>query len=281
MNYYDILDSIARSAGQNIERSDEDYEVDGILYCHKCNTPKQVEVELMGRKLKPLCLCKCEAERREREDREREHTERITILRKDGFPDPDMQEWRFECDDRLNPKLSDLCRRYAKHFDEMRERGKGLLLFGGVGTGKTFIAACIANDLIDREIPCFVTNFSRLVNTMTGMFDGKQEFLDSLNRYDLLVIDDLASERDTEYMNEIVMNIIDQRYRSGKPLIVTTNLSGEELKNPADIRKQRIYSRLFEMCVPFEVKGEDRRKIKLRNDYDELSEILGLKEIRQ
>jgi len=77
-------------------------------------------------------------------------------------------------------------------------------------------------------------------------------------------------------MGEIVQNIIDSRYRSGKPLIVTTNLTGEELQNPADIRKQRTYSRLYEMCIPFCVKGNDRRQKKLRSDYAGVKNLLGL-----
>ena len=108
------------------------------------------------------------------------------------------------------------------------------------------------------------------------MFEEKQQYIDGLKRFDLLIIDDLASERDTEYMGEIVQNIIDSRYRSGLPLIITTNLTAEELKHPAEIRKQRIYSRLFEMCVPVEVKGYDRRKKKLVMEHEEMSKILGL-----
>ena len=111
------------------------------------------------------------------------------------------------------------------------------------------------------------------------MYEGKQNYIDNLNNFDLLVIDDLASERDTEYMGEIVQNIIDSRYRAGLPLIITTNLTSEELKKPLEIRKKRIYSRLFEMCYPIEVKGKDRRKQKLREEFGEIGEILGMNEV--
>ena len=80
------------------------------------------------------------------------------------------------------------------------------------------------------------------------------------------MIDDFAMERSTEYVNEIVYNVIDSRYRSGKPLIVTTNLSKKDLDNPPDIDNERIYSRIKEMCFPVEVKGTDRRSI--NNDGD-------------
>jgi DNA replication protein DnaC len=77
-------------------------------------------------------------------------------------------------------------------------------------------------------------------------------------------------------MQEIVFNVIDSRYRAGLPLIVTSNLTAEEIKNPADISYQRIFSRLLEMCVPIEVKGEDRRRKILKNSFSEYSELLGI-----
>ena len=105
-----------------------------------------------------------------------------------------------------------------------------------------------------------VTNVTRITNRLQSTFDGKQEYLDSLNKFTLLVIDDFGMERNTEYMNEIVYNVIDSRYRSGKPLIVTTNLTMQEINNPDNIDKQRIYSRINEMCVPIRVEGKDRRQ---------------------
>lgn len=273
------LDNLVAATGQTIKANEGDYIVDGLLYCHKCNTPKQTRVTVLGKERKPYCLCKCETEKRDAEDEKRKREElmiKIKRMRKMGFPDAEMERWTFERDDQSNEKISLTAHRYVENFEKMREKGKGLLLYGTVGTGKTFISCCIANALIDRGYPCLVTNFARLTNTISGMYDGKQEYIDGLNKFALLVIDDLASERDTEYMNEIVQNIIDARYRAGLPLIITTNLTNEELKHPAEMRKQRIYSRLFEMCIPIEVSGGDRRKAKLIKDYKELEDILGL-----
>ena len=97
---------------------------------------------------------------------------------------------------------------------------------------------------------------------MQGSFSEKQNVLESLNRYSLLVLDDLGAERSTEYMQEIVYNIVDWRYRSGKPMIVTTNLTGEQMKATDNIQLQRIYDRIFERCLPIEVNGQSRRKQK-------------------
>lgn len=277
-----IIEGIAKASENTIPVNDGDYiDDEGLLCCGKCHTRKQTIIVLAnGKQLKPRCVCKCEQERMQEEEEKRkakELAEKVKELRKMGFPDAEMSRFTFENDDRSNEYISDVAKRYADNFTTMYSKHKGLLLFGTVGTGKTYIAACIANSLIDRGYTCLVTNFARLTNTISGMYDGKQEYIDGLDRFSLLVIDDLASERDTEYMNEIVTNIIDARYRSGKPLIVTTNLTSEELKNPRDVRKQRIYSRLMEMCIPLEVKGTDRRKKKLIDEKNEFDELLGLR----
>lgn len=261
------------------ENKGDDYMVDGLLFCGKCHTPKQVRLTVFGKETVLNCVCECEAKRlgvERKELEKKEHERKIERLRSVGFPDDEMASITFEEDDERNEKISYSAHRYVDIFDDMYKSHKGLLLYGSVGTGKTFISACIANALIDKGVSVLATNFSRLVNKIAGMYEGKQEYLDHLNDFDLLIIDDLGAERDTEYMDEIVQSIIDSRYRSGKPLIVTTNLTAKELKNPLDIRKQRIYSRLFEMCIPIEVKGKDRRKEKLRSGYDELAGLLGL-----
>ena len=187
-----------------------------------------------------------------------------------------MKEWSFANDDRKNPRISDAMMRYADNFPEFLKSGKGLLLHGTVGTGKTYLAACIANRLIDNGYSAMMTNFARLTNKIQGMYEGKQEYIDSLNRYALLVIDDLGAERKSEFMQEMVFNIIDSRYRAGLPFIVTTNLTADEIKNPSDIGYSRIYDRVLERCHPVEVSGQSRRKQSVRDTYNTTKDILGL-----
>lgn len=276
-----IIERIAKASENTIPVNDGDYiDDEGLLCCGKCHTRKQTVITINGKVIKPMCVCKCEQERMQAEEENRkaqEKAEKVKELRKLGFPDAEMSRFTFENDDRSNEQISNIAHKYVDNFTEMYKRHKGLMLFGSVGTGKTYIAACIANALIDRGYTCLVTNFARLTNTISGMYDGKQEYIDGLDRFSLLVIDDLASERDTEYMNEIVTNIIDARYRSGKPLIVTTNLTAQELNNPKDIRKKRVYSRLMEMCVPIEVTGIDRRRRSASKERNEIEELLGIR----
>lgn len=280
MNFERMIDGIEAAAAETNKQEQGDYVgADGLLYCGKCNTPKQVRVTLFGQERTPHCMCKCrkeEYEQEKAEDERQRREQRIKDLRRMGFADSELEHWTFDKDDGKNEKVTTVAKNYCTNFREMKAAGKGLLFYGTVGTGKTFISACIANALIDKGYACMVTNFARLTNTISGMFDGKQEYIDRLNRFDLLIIDDLAAERDTEYMNEIVQMIVDNRYRSGLPLIITTNLTAEEIKNPADIKKQRTYSRLLEMCIPIHVEGADRRKEKLKEDYNDFKDLLGL-----
>ena len=186
-----------------------------------------------------------------------------------------MMQWTFANDDMENEQITKAMKRYVDNFPELKRQGKGLLLYGSVGRGKTYAACEVANALIDKGYSVLVTNFSRVLNTLQSTFE-KQEYIDSLNKFALLVIDDLGIERSTEFAKEQVYNIIDSRYRAGLPLIITTNLTSDELKHPNEMRKQRIYSRLFEMCMPLEVAGADRRKQKLKEEYGTLGNLLGL-----
>ncbi len=278
--FEEALRGVAIAAEGAIPTEEADYiGEDGLLYCGKCNTKKQTRITIFDKVRTPFCLCKCEVEKRDREEAERKRIEfqaTVKKLRQTGFPERDLESCTFVNDDRTNEKISAVARNYVENFGKMREKGKGLLLFGPTGTGKTFYAACIANALIDKGIPVLMTDFSRIRNILQESFDGRQKYLDSLNRFPLLILDDLLAESKSEYMQEIVYAVINARYLAGLPLIVTSNLTSEELKHPKDMSNQRVFSRLLEMCIPLEVAGSDRRRERLKEDFAEYKNMLGL-----
>lgn len=280
MDFSAVIDGIVEQSGNAIRAEQGDYidEATGLLMCGKCNTPKQTKIELFGKVKTPMCLCKCAVDKRDREEEERRRIEfeaRVKRMRRVGFPEEQMQHWTFANDDLANERITKAMQRYVDNFAELRKIGKGLLLYGSIGTGKTYAACEVANALIDKGYPVYVTNFSRVLNTLQGTFD-KQEYIDELNRYQLLVIDDLGIERETAFAKEQVFNVIDARYRAGLPMIITTNLSIESIKHPDNIGDSRIYDRILERCFPVEVTGQSRRRKSVINEYAEMRDLLGL-----
>ena len=177
-----------------------------------------------------------------------------------------------EEDDAKNLRL---CKRYATGFDEMLQKNQGLLFTGAVGTGKTFAAACIANYLIENGVPVVMTSFVKILGLSQGFKRDEEElYVQQMNSAKLLIIDDLGAERSTDFALERVYNIIDSRYRSSLPMILTTDLTLAEMKEATDIRYSRIYDRIFEVCFPMEFTGKSRRRAEASRRYDEMKRFL-------
>ena len=150
----------------------------------------------------------------------------------------------------------------------------GYLLWGGVGTGKSYFAGCVANALMEQEVAVRMTNFALILNDLTASFEGRNEYITRLCRAPLLILDDFGMERGTEYSLEQVYNVIDSRYRSRRPLIVTTNLSLQDLQHPQDTAHARIYDRLLEMCAPIRFSGENFRRATAQDKLARLKNLM-------
>ena len=185
-----------------------------------------------------------------------------------------MLNWTFENDNGRSPQMHH-AHRYVEQWQTMRSENLGLLLWGGVGTGKSFLAGCIANARMAQEVPVRITNFARILNELNSCFSGRNEVVDKLCRYPLLIIDDFGMERDTEYALEQIYNIVDSRYRSRKPLIATTNLTLDEIRHPQDTAHARIYDRLLEMCIPVSCIGVSFRKENAQEKLERLKLLIG------
>ena len=226
----------------------------------------------MGKKKHPIeCSCQCiERTKQEALINQQKHNHLVRRLKAEGFSDPSMLDWAFENDNGRSPQMHH-AHRYVEQWQTMRAENLGLLLWGGVGTGKSFLAGCIANALMEQEVPVRMTNFARILNELNSSFSGRNDIVDRLCRYPLLIIDDFGMERGTEYALEQIYNIVDSRY----PLIVTTNLTLDEIRHPQDTAHARIYDRLLEMCVPISCIGVSLRKENAQEKLERLKLLIG------
>lgn len=255
----------------NEKAEPNDYEKDGLLYCGKCHTPKQCIADF-GEPIIVSCTCLCKQEKIRAELEEKERRERmmkIQSIRAQGIQDRAIEKYTFQSADLSKNIIR--CQRYVDRWQDMRNKNAGLLFWGNVGTGKTFAAACIANALIEKGYPALVTSFPKLLNSGWD----KSEIIIQMKRFQLLVLDDLGVERESDYALEIVQFAVDERYKARLPLIVTTNLTLAEMRSPKNMRYARIYDRVLEMCVPVHFDGESKRKSASNEKMRFAREVLG------
>jgi len=226
--------------------------------CEKCKTAKEEEITIAGEKLKVNRLCDCEFNKIKKEQAEearRYFNRQLLEMQEDGLTDKSYKNCRFENADSGNVNILKNCQKYVSKFDEMRKDNIGIIFYGDVGTGKSFMASCIVNALIDKQITASVTNFQMIMRNIKD-----PDLIAKLNKYELLVIEDFGVENGNGYVLEQVYSVIDNRLRSGKPLIITTNL---DIKSTIDFKEmayKRIYDRILEMCpIHLPILGVSRR----------------------
>jgi DNA replication protein DnaC len=254
------------------------YEKDGHVYCRRCKEKIDSDpLNCLGNK-KILFRRKCKCDREEESLRKaKEEADHIRRLREECFiTSKNLISCTF--DKVIAPDRQEviIAKNFVKNFKELSKDNNGLIFHGNVGTGKTYLAACIANKIIeDYQIRVKMRNIPQIINDIEkGGFDiDKNDYYRKLSSVSLLILDDFGIERNTEYVNEMVYQIINTRYESKKPTIISTNIPlGVIMNGSNDIDKERIYSRLREMCIPVKIAGKDiRREIgrkKLRETRD-------------
>ena len=276
----DMFRSIASMAIRSQVKNPTDYiATDGLLHCGVCKEPRrtfyQFKETIDGvERVTPVEIttqCRCEREKAAEEERKKKadaDMARIQRLRKQSLMDAKFSAVSFDTLQltQYNQKNLKLCRSYAKRFDEMFAKTQGLLLWGNVGTGKSYAAAAIANYLLAQQVPVVMTSFVKIVEDIQTRKINEYDFLDSLSYAKLVIFDDLGAERRTEFATEIVYNAIDDRYRKKLPMIITTNKLLPEMQEETDPKYSRIFDRIFEMCYPMQFTGPSwRRKIAHEN----------------
>ena len=251
---------------------------DGLTYCGKCKTRKQLRVNFNNQTHVVGCMCKCaseELEKKKKQDAYDEQMRRIDRLKDASMMDRKYRDVSFEKYQVTgeNQKVFNLAKKYAQRFSEMYKKNQGLLLYGPVGTGKSFTAACIGNHLLSHAKSVIMTSFVKILQDIWEN-DQEADYITILNSASLLIIDDLGTERETDYALEKVYNIIDSRVRANKPMIITSNLELKDMMECHDIRKKRIYDRILECCYPMYVGGKSFRMIRAAQRFDEMKKFM-------
>ena len=161
--------------------------------------------------------------------------------------------------------------------DVLRQGLSGAYFYGDVGTGKTFLAALIAQEFLQAGKSVLFESVYNLLSEFYEIYRGKsgkseEELLNALYTTELLVLDDFGIEKPTQFVGATLSKILDARYnRQGVTTLITSNYSLEEVKArlnaPTDARADdlclngsRIYDRCIEICKPIHLKGASRRE---------------------
>jgi DNA replication protein DnaC len=252
-----------------LSSNSDDYEKDGILYCGKCNTPKQTYIAGFGRAMPTPCRCRKEQMQKEEELRERiKKQTKIKELR-----DASLLGERYKDALFVNTETShsadfkgiyDRCERYCEIADDVLVNGIGIYLYGTNGTGKSRLTACMGNELMSNGYTVLYTNFTEIARQLLK----GDEFIRQLSKIEFLFIDDFGTERVTKgnddlWLQEAVFDVINKRYIDRKPIIFTANYSLKELIEDRGMAKRSV-DRIMEMCEIIKLNGESYRRTMMK-----------------
>jgi DNA replication protein DnaC len=225
----------------------------GVERCSACGSPKQIK--LFGHVMPCICKCEEEADRARKDALARDSI--IAKNTREAFAAGTATVLRaatFGNDNGKNRGLMEFCRKYAEEFSDA---SVWLMLYGDVGVGKSYAAAAITNALLGKGLSVIFTTLTQFERRLHS--GSKDEAYAALRACDLLVLDVLGISRITPYTNEIMYTVIDERLQTGRPMIVTTNMTAEEILRNDDLSIRRIMSRLYERSYMIECKGVDQR----------------------
>jgi len=142
-----------------------------------------------------------------------------------------------------------VCRKYADKWPQVSKHGTWIALIGGCGTGKGHLAAAIANEVMEKHLATVLfIKFYELAcqirdSWARGAEEREAEILEKVRKVDLLILDEIGVQFDTDAERRILYSVVDWRYEYKRPTIFTTNLDLEELERLAG---ERIVDRLYD-----------------------------------
>lgn len=260
--------------------------------CPTCGEPIGKIVHMLGKNYIVPRACKCKREEQEKLNKIgklRERQMKLDSMFKNSLMTKEFRKITFNVWDhnKGSEHMYKLGIKYIRDFSRALKENIGLLIYGVPGNGKTYLSSCIANELLSKSIPVVCVSSIGLLDRIKESFnkygdEGTQSILKCLDNADLVIIDDLGVEVNTEWSRATIYQILNSRYEKKKPLIITTNLTLEQLKKRYDQDCQgwekgqgRTFDRFVnEMCQPIE---NSKPSIRIQNGKEKaaiLNEIL-------
>lgn len=245
----------------NLTLQQDEYLQDGLIMCKKCRTARMF-VSPDGR-FKTRCLCTCQSKEQERllkEKRIAEIEERKKQLKAICIKHEKWRLFTIEKSEEKESKAYKVAVGYIKDFAKHKIGGTGIVFYGEKGAGKTYFSSAIANAVFDKGNSVYMCN----ANELMSVFDNANgevinQEIERISRADLFVLDDLGAERSSEYAQGKIYQVINTRVLSGKPMVISTNVSSEQINAEKSGILRRTYDRIFEVCYPVLMTGNWRK----------------------
>ena len=243
---------------------DDEFVINGKPYCKKCGEPRFFEATKFGYpnfKVGCMCACQVRVDRenellkiRQENERKFKEDQRLSVIGKNI--DKTFDDY---ITDKENEDLVHRLQAYCKNSEMALSRNVGFYISGESRVGKTMLTSIMCNELVKKGYSCLFTSISRLLAEIQSGWSGigvkEPEILRKVESVDFLFLDDFGTEligKERKVGGTFEENktfaIIDARSRSGKPLIITSNYSIEQLQTKYNI-DERIIKRINEMST--------------------------------
>ncbi len=227
----------------------QQYGTSDKYYCKECEKGEQMFIAWLKEPAQQLHLRQCKQEKIER---------MMKISGVDGcFSNKRLKDIKD------GSNLFRDCQKYVDDWVQMKAQGFGFYFWGNIGAGKTHTAAAIANELMEKKmVEVLFLNMPEAVTRVKKTFDSDLKTEDArlferMKEVEMLVLDDLGVEKNSDWLTDQIYQVVDHRWKNKKPMIVTTNISIEDL---GVIYKPQVASRICGCCKSIKFTNKDRRK---------------------
>lgn len=270
----------------------DEYEQDGYPYCSKCNTARFFKyTKPDGDIILKRAKCECQQQEQDRleelrkvEERKREFRERQRLsMIGNKYLDATFASAEITSN---NKQVFESAKAFVENAKTVITNNIGLYLYGNNSSGKTYLMACICNELVDKGYSCEFTSIPKLLaesgRNLRENRLSQAEIVDNLARKQFVFIDDLGKEflgdrNDYNYnkAERLLLEVLNARYSNGLPTVFTSNYSLDEFIRKFNLDKA-IIERLNEMATRVIRLDGDNFRQKALQEKNKLAKSLGI-----